>query len=64
MKILIVVFIINFIIIKLWSNYIKNDLKASLKYIANGNFVLGLMTLIEYVLGGIIAVKLLLKFIK
>ena len=57
-------FVINFIIIKLWTNYIKNDLKASLKYVANGNFVLGLINLIEYILGGIIVVKLLLKFIK
>lgn len=64
MKILIIIFVINFIVIKLWSNYIKNDLKTRLKYIANGNFALGLITLIEYILGGIIAVKLLLKFIK
>lgn len=62
MKILLIVFVILFIIIKIWTAHIKNDVEASFKFIINGgSYLLGILVLSEYVIGGIIFIKIILK---
>ena len=62
MKILLIIFAIIFIIIKLWKNYIANDLIANIKYQKNGSFGLGLLIIGEYILGEVIIIKIILHF--
>ena len=62
MTVILIIFVIIFIIIKLWRNYLENDLLANIKFHAKGgNWILGLLTICEYILGAIIFVKILLK---
>lgn len=61
MRVLIIIFAFIFIIIRLWKNYISNNLFANIKFQQNGSLGLGLLTLSEYILGAIIFVKLIFK---
>ena len=61
MKILIIIFAILFIIIRLWKNYISNNLFTNIKFQQNGSLGLGLLILSEYILGAIIFVNLIFK---
>lgn len=64
MKVLLIIYAIIFIVVKFWGNYISNDLKANIKYNLNGgNFILGLLTISEYILGAIIIIKIVLKLL-
>ena len=61
MKILLIVFAIIFIVVRLWTNYIKNDLVANIKYNLKGNIIFSLLVISEYILGAIIIIKVILK---
>ena len=63
MKVLLIIYAIIFIITKIWANYIKNDLRANVKYQFNGSLGLSLLTLSKYVLGSIIVIKIILKLL-
>lgn len=62
MKILLIILTIISIIIKLWKNYIANNLIANMKYQLNGSFGLGLLVIGEHILGAIIIIKIILHF--
>lgn len=65
MKALLIIFAIIFIIVKFWSNYLKNDLKANIQFhIKGGSFMLGLLIISEYVIGVIIIIKIILRLWK
>lgn len=63
MKILLIIFAVIFIIIRLWKNYIANNLIANIKYQENGSLFLGLLVISEYILGAIIIIKIILKLV-
>lgn len=63
MKVLLIIFAIIFIIVRLWKNYISNNLIANIKYQKNGSFSLGLIIISEYILGAIIIIKIILKLV-
>lgn len=62
MIIMLISFVIISLIIKLYNNYINNDLKAQVNLILNGgSLVLGILNIIQYILGVIIIIKIVLK---
>jgi uncharacterized membrane protein len=64
MKIVLIIFAIIFIIVKFWSNYLKNDLQANIRFhIKGGSLILGLLVITEYILGAIIIIKIILKIV-
>jgi len=61
---IVIAFVIISIILKLWKNYLCNDIQANIKYhIKGGSFTLAILTIFEYILGAIILVKIILKII-
>lgn len=63
LKILMIIFAIIFIIIRLWKNYIANNLIANIKYNKNGSLPLGLLIISEYILGATIIINIILKIV-
>ena len=64
MKILLIIFAIIFIVVRLWKNYLENDLQANIKFhIKGGNPILGVLAISEYILGSIIIIKIILKIV-
>ncbi len=62
MLILLILFAILFFIDKLWTNYLKNDLIAGMKFQINGgNLLLSLIIFSKWILGTIIVIKIILK---
>ena len=63
MLILLIIFAILFFIDKLWTNYLKSDLIARMKFQINGgNLLLSLIVISKWILGTIIVIKIILKF--
>ena len=59
MLILLIIFAILFFIEKLWTNYLKNDLIAGMKFQINGgNLLLSLIVISKWILGTIIIIKI------
>lgn len=64
MKTLLIIFAIIFTIVRLWTNYLKNDLQANIKFqIKGGSPILGILAISEYILGAIIIIKIILKIV-
>ena len=61
MKILLIIFAIIFIILRFWKSYLENNYIAYMKIRAQGNIVLSLLVISEYILGAIIIIKIILK---
>lgn len=63
MLILLIIFAILFFIDKLWTNYLKSDLIAGMKFQINGgNLLLSLIVISKWILGTVIVIKIILKF--
>ena len=63
MKVIIIAFVILFTIDRIWTNYIKYNIKANIKYHAEGNLLYSLIVIAEWILGVIIIVKIILKLL-
>ena len=51
MKVLLIIFVSLYIIIKFWKNYLENNLKANVKFhVSGGNPILGLFIITEYII--------------
>lgn len=63
MLILLIIFAILFFIEKLWTNYLKSDLNARVMFQLNGgSLLLSLIVISKWILGTIIIIKIILKF--
>ena len=61
MLILLILFAIMFISTRLYTNYLRNNMKARVKYQLNGSLFLGLLMIGQYIIGSIIIIKIILK---
>ena len=62
MLILLILFAIIYLIVKLWKNYLNNNLLANMKMRIKGrSVVLGLLIIAEYIIGAIIIIRIILK---
>ena len=64
MIIMLISFAIITLIVNLYKNYINNNLQAKVKVALNGGSLgLGILMIIQYILGVIIIIKIILKII-
>ena len=62
MLILLIIFAIMLIATRLYTNYLRNNMKARVNYQLNGSIFLGLLMIGQYIIGAIIIIKIILKF--
>lgn len=63
MLIILIPFVIILFILLAAKCYIQTNLHAYIKYYMNGSIILSLLFIIEYVLGSIILIKVIMKII-